>query len=60
VVLALAVIYAWSATAWAANWLDPERAPVKLLLVGLMFASLLMSARSPTATRAWCSGGSRF
>jgi low temperature requirement protein LtrA len=43
VILALAVIYAWSATAWGANWLDPERAPVKLLLVGLMFASLLMS-----------------
>lgn len=29
VILALAVIYAWSATAWGANWLDPERPPVK-------------------------------
>ncbi len=58
-ILAIAVIYAWSATAWAANWLEPESAPVKLLLVGLMFASLLMSVASPTATHAWCSGGSR-
>jgi low temperature requirement protein LtrA len=55
VILALAVIYAWSATAWGANWLDPERAPVKLLLIGLMFASLLMSVAIPDAfgDRAW-------
>jgi hypothetical protein len=30
-------------TAWGANWLGPDRLPVQLLLVGLMFASLLMS-----------------
>jgi len=30
-------------TAWGANWLEPSRLPVRLLLVGLMFASLLMS-----------------
>ncbi len=55
VILSLAVIYAWSATAWGANWLDPERPPVKLLLVGLMFASLLMSVAIPDAfgDRAW-------
>ena len=35
-------MYAWSSTAWGANWLDPDRLPVRLLLVGLMFASLLM------------------
>jgi hypothetical protein len=29
--------------AWRANWLDPEPLPVRLALVGLMFASLLMS-----------------
>jgi low temperature requirement protein LtrA len=43
VILALAVIYAWYMTAWGANWLDPDRLAVRLLLVGLMFASLLMS-----------------
>jgi low temperature requirement protein LtrA len=42
-------------TAWGANWLDPERLPVRLLLVGLMFASLLMSAGigEAFAGRAW-------
>jgi low temperature requirement protein LtrA len=43
VIMTLAVVYAWYMTAWGANWLDPERLPVRALLVGLMFASLLMS-----------------
>ena len=42
-ILALVVLYAWYMTAWATNWLDPDRPPVRVLLVGLMFASLLMS-----------------
>jgi low temperature requirement protein LtrA len=55
VVLALAVIYAWYMVAWGANWLDPDRLPVRLCLVGLMFASLLMSVAIPDAFdgRAW-------
>jgi low temperature requirement protein LtrA len=42
-------------TAWGANWLDPDRLPVRALLVGLMFASLLMSVAIPDAfdRRAW-------
>jgi low temperature requirement protein LtrA len=54
-IMALAVIYAWYMTAWGANWLDPDRLPVRLLLVGLMFASLLMSVAIPDAfdDRAW-------
>src|SRR5882757_50706 len=44
VIMTLAVLYAWYMVAWAANWLDPDRLPVRLLLLGLMFASLLMSA----------------
>lgn len=43
-ILALAVIYAWYMTAWAANWLDPGSMVVRSLLIGLMFASLLMSS----------------
>ena len=35
VILTLAVVYAWYMTAWGANWLDPARLPVRLLLVGL-------------------------
>ena len=50
VILALAVFYAWYMTAWGANWLEPDRLPVQLLLVGLMFASLLMSV-CPSVTR---------
>jgi len=54
-IMALAVFYAWYMTAWGANWLDPDRLPVRALLVGLMFASLLMSVAIPDAFdgRAW-------
>src|SRR5204862_3163453 len=54
-ILTLAVVYAWYMVAWGANWLDPDRIAVRLLLVGLMFASLLMSAAIPAAFdgRAW-------
>ena len=54
-ILALAVVYAWYMVAWGANWLDPDRLPVRMLLVGLMFASLLMSVAIPDAfgDRAW-------
>jgi low temperature requirement protein LtrA len=54
-ILALAVVYAWYMTAWGANWLDAGRMPVRLLLVGLMFASLLMSVGIGDAFdgRAW-------
>ena len=54
-ILALAIYYAWYMTAWGANWLDPDRLPVRILLVGLMFASLLMSVAIGDAFdgRAW-------
>jgi low temperature requirement protein LtrA len=54
-IMALAVVYAWYMTAWGANWLEPDRLPVRLLLVGLMFASLLMSVAIGDAFdgRAW-------
>jgi low temperature requirement protein LtrA len=54
-VLALAVFYAWYMVAWGANWLDPDPLPVRAVLVGLMFASLLMSVAIGDAfgDRAW-------
>ena len=54
-ILALAIYYAWYMTAWGANWLDPDRLPVRILLLGLMFASLLMSVAIGDAFdgRAW-------
>jgi low temperature requirement protein LtrA len=42
-VLTLAVMYAWFMTVWTSNWLDGDRRAVRLMLLGLMFASLLMS-----------------
>jgi low temperature requirement protein LtrA len=55
VIMALAVVYAWYMTAWGANWLEPDRLPVRVMLVGLMFASLLMSVGIADAFdgRAW-------
>jgi low temperature requirement protein LtrA len=55
VIMALAVFYAWYMVAWGANWLDPDPLPVRVLLVGLMFASLLMSVAIDDAfgDRAW-------
>jgi low temperature requirement protein LtrA len=54
-IMTLAVVYAWYMTAWGANWLEPGRLAVRLLLAGLMFASLLMSVGIAEAfgDRAW-------
>ena len=43
-VMFLAVWWAWMYTAWATNWLDPERAPVRLILAAVMLGSLVMAA----------------
>jgi low temperature requirement protein LtrA len=48
-VLFLAVWWAWNYTAWATNWIEPAHAAVRLLLVGLMLVSLVMSASIPAA-----------
>ena len=54
-ILALAVFYAWYMVAWGENWLDPDPLAVQGALVGLMFASLLMSVAigDAFADRAW-------
>jgi low temperature requirement protein LtrA len=48
-VLFLAVWWAWNYTAWATNWIEPAHPAVRLLLVGLMLVSLVMSASIPAA-----------
>jgi len=45
----LAVWWAWAYTAWATNWLDPDRAPVRLMLAVVMLLSLVMSSAIPGA-----------
>ena len=47
--LLVAVWGAWIYTTWIANWFDPSTLPVRLLLVGAMLASLIMSASIPEA-----------
>jgi low temperature requirement protein LtrA len=48
--LLLAMVWLlWVYTVWVTNWLDPERIPVRLMLLGLMLVSLAMSAALPTA-----------
>jgi low temperature requirement protein LtrA len=48
-VMFLAVWWAWIYTAWATNWLDPERAPVRLALLLVMLLSMVMSSAIPAA-----------
>lgn len=48
-VMFLAVWWAWIYTAWATNWLDPGRAPVRLVLLVVMLLSLVMSSSVPAA-----------
>jgi low temperature requirement protein LtrA len=47
--LAFSVWWAWVYTAWVTNWLDPNKRPVRLVLIGVMLTSLFMSAMIPDA-----------
>lgn len=48
-ILTLAVWWLWTSTAWATNLLDPDRAPVRALLIAMMGGCLLLSACLPVA-----------
>jgi low temperature requirement protein LtrA len=39
----------WIYTAWATNWVDPQRTPVRLMLFALMLAGLVLSTSIPQA-----------
>jgi low temperature requirement protein LtrA len=45
----LVVWWAWNYTTWVTNELDPEATVVRVLLIGLMLASLLMAVAIPQA-----------
>jgi low temperature requirement protein LtrA len=47
--LMLAVWWLWINVSWATNWLDPEKAVVRLMLVALMLAGLVLSSSIPRA-----------
>jgi low temperature requirement protein LtrA len=44
-----AVWTVWIYTAWFTNWFDPNRRPVRLVLIAVMLLSLIMSAALPEA-----------
>ena len=39
----------WSYTTWVTNWLDPDRIPVRVMLLALTLGSLVISAALPEA-----------
>src|SRR5262245_20563204 len=47
--LMLAVWWAWIYTTWATNWCDPAHPAVRGMLVGVMFAGLILAAAIPEA-----------
>lgn len=48
-VLGVAVWWVWVFTMWTTNWLDPERVPVRALLVVLMLLGLVLASAIPEA-----------
>jgi low temperature requirement protein LtrA len=47
--MTFAVWWVWIFTAWVTNWLDPDKTPVRAMLVVLMFLGLVLSASIPEA-----------
>ena len=43
----VALYWAWNYTTWMTNWFDPDTAPIRLVLVFVMAASLLMAVAIP-------------
>lgn len=48
-VLFLAVWWLWIYTSWVTNWLNPERPPVRVLLMAMMLGGLALSSSLPAA-----------
>jgi low temperature requirement protein LtrA len=44
-----AIWWIWIDTSWVTNWLDPDRAPVRLMLLALMLGGLVLAASIPAA-----------
>lgn len=47
--LLLAVWWAWMYTTWFTNYVQPDQVPVRLVLIGVMLCSLVMSGSIPDA-----------
>jgi low temperature requirement protein LtrA len=48
-IMLLAMWWVWIYTAWATNWLDPTRIPIRILLFVLMLLGLVFSTSIPEA-----------
>jgi low temperature requirement protein LtrA len=48
-VLFVSVWWVWIDTSWVTNWLDPARAPVRVMLFLLMLAGIVMATALPQA-----------
>ena len=48
-VLGWAIWWLWIDTTWVTNWLDPDKVPVRTMLLVLMLLGLLMSSAIPEA-----------
>jgi low temperature requirement protein LtrA len=49
IIVLLAVWWVWVYTVWTMNWLDPDRGPVRWMLLVLMLFGLVMSTSIPEA-----------
>ncbi|WP_158580679.1 low temperature requirement protein A [Cellulomonas rhizosphaerae] len=49
IILGWAIWWLWIDTTWVTGWLDPERVPVRAMLLVLMLLGLLMSSAVPEA-----------
>ena len=49
IVLWFAVWLGWQYTCWVTNWFDPERMPVRILILVIMIVGTVMSASLPLA-----------
>ncbi|MDE2437442.1 MAG: low temperature requirement protein A [Sphingomonadales bacterium] len=49
VILFLGVWWVWIYTVWVTNWANPDRLPIRLLILALMFLSLIMAIAMPEA-----------
>lgn len=49
VIMLAAVWWVWIYTSWTTNWLDPDKALVRLMLLAMMFAGLALSVAVPKA-----------
>jgi len=49
IVMFLAIWWAWIYTTWAANWINPDRVRIRVMLLGVMLGSMVLAIALPKA-----------